>query len=349
MNERFRVLRGRCRHFFAYDVGQAIDLEACARLLGRPARPGGLRHERLAPEHFQFEPPPLRIPGPEDGPEVAIFDFGAISLAYASPLQGSAEELALLDAGTAALAADARRRVEGLLSRVAGTVAGMALAPFVEDYVLLEVEAFEPRMQPRALLGRHAAELARILRSEPGELSEDEVADALGARISYGPDDLTLVDWNGALVFGPGADDTGAVLEFANVQLLELRFLDDRLDRALDGAYEGMGPRVRFPLRVASRVHMARIGRMQVDAAILYERVRHALKLLGDQFLARLYRIAATRFHLAEWEASIRRKLETIESIYQKTFDRAAANRMELLEWLIIVLIAAGIAVPFLV
>jgi hypothetical protein len=317
-------------------------------VLGRPARPGGLRHERRAPEHFQFEPPPLRLPGADRGPEIALFDFGAVSLAYTAPFEGSVEDAVALDAATARLEADARRRVESLLSRVGPAVTGMSLAPVVEDYLVLEVEAFEPATRPRGLLGLHARDLARILRCEPAELSEDEVEDALSARISYGPDDLALVDWNGALVFGPGAEDVVSVLEFANVQLLELRFLDDQLDRALDRAWEGMNPSFPAALRFGSRGHMRRIGRMQVESAVLYERVRNALKLLGDQFLARLYRLAATRFHVAEWEASIRRKLETAESVYQKAFDRASAHRMELLEWLIIVLIAVSIAVPFL-
>ena len=72
-----------------------------------------------------------------------------------------------------------------------------------------------------------------------------------------------------------------------------------------------------------------------------------ALKLIGDQYLSRLYKLAADRLHLPEWDASILRKLETAESIYQKLSDRAATRRMEMLEWIIIILIAVSTVLAF--
>ena len=47
------------------------------------------------------------------------------------------------------------------------------------------------------------------------------------------------------------------------------------------------------------------VSQWQVDSAILFEGVNNVLKLLGDQYLARVYRLAAQRFHLTEWDASI--------------------------------------------
>jgi uncharacterized Rmd1/YagE family protein len=69
---------------------------------------------------------------------------------------------------------------------------------------------------------------------------------------------------------------------------------------------------------------------------------------LGDHYLARLYRLAAERFHLSDWDASILRKLDTLDSIYQKLSDQLSSRRMEALEWIIIVLIAVSILLPFL-
>jgi uncharacterized Rmd1/YagE family protein len=60
-----------------------------------------------------------------------------------------------------------------------------------------------------------------------------------------------------------------------------------------------------------------------------------------------VYRLASLRFHVSDWDASILRKLQTLESIYQKMTDRASTRRMELLEWIIILLIAVSIALPF--
>jgi len=122
-----------------------------------------------------------------------------------------------------------------------------------------------------------------------------------------------------------------------------------RLDDSLDRAYEALGapgPRLRGP--GVGRTGLARVGRMEVDSAILFERVNNALKLIGDPYLARMYRLASQRFRVAEWNAGILRKLEALESIYEKMSDQATAFRMEVLEWIIIALIAAELILPWL-
>jgi uncharacterized Rmd1/YagE family protein len=75
--------------------------------------------------------------------------------------------------------------------------------------------------------------------------------------------------------------------------------------------------------------------------------VNNALKLIGDQYLARVYKLAGDRLHLPQWDASILRKLQTVDSIYQKMNDEQQARRMEVLEWIIIVLIALSIGLAF--
>jgi uncharacterized Rmd1/YagE family protein len=76
--------------------------------------------------------------------------------------------------------------------------------------------------------------------------------------------------------------------------------------------------------------------------------VNNAIKMLGDQFLARVYRLAARRLHLDAWDASILRKLETLDSVYAKLSDEQNSRRMELLEWIIILLFLVSIALPML-
>ncbi len=346
-----RVAKGAGYLYFAFDIGQGIDLEAAARQLTLPAEPLRMRHRRPAPRYFQFEAPPLRVrlDAPpvaiggrrtNEGAEGVLFDFGALSVRYTASLEGPLAELIALSAAmeeeTGALADDARRLAGVLFDAIRAAVASPGIAPLTEDYAVYEIGALDPARAPAALLAEEPRALARILRGEPLALSDEEVQDALSARLAYGPSDLTLVDWNAALVFDESAEDSCAVLEYVNTQLLEMRLLDGKLDRSLDRCYEAVstGPWLPFvPLDVR------RIGQMQVDGALLYERVRNALKLLGDQYLARLYRLGAGRFHLAEWEGSIQRKLEAIESVYGKLFDRASARRMEFLEWLIVLLI----------
>src|SRR5262249_9759954 len=81
------------------------------------------------------------------------------------------------------------------------------------------------------------------------------------------------------------------------------------------------------------------LGELKVEANGLFERTGNVLKLVGDQYLARVYRLLAGRFHLQEWERSIQRKLEVLEGVYGVVSDQAGHFRTEFLEVIVIVLI----------
>ena len=66
-----------------------------------------------------------------------------------------------------------------------------------------------------------------------------------------------------------------------------------------------------------------------------------------DQYLARLHQAATRRFHTDDYERSVLRKVETLESIYAKIRDSQAQLRAEILEWIIIALIAFEVVMSF--
>src|SRR5437016_1117911 len=355
------VQEGVCYALFAYDAGLAINLDESERRITALTQRAAIRHKRRAPRYFEYRPAPLRVTQEREvlavgafrtAPSVdaVLYDFGAVSVTYQIPLAGPltrlitlAEELYESDV----LRADSRRWVESLLAAIAPAVIRPGLTDFVETYVIFEIGAFTPPCAPAALYTTYGQEVARILRSERAALSDQEVDDAVGHRISFGSEDVTLIDWDAALIADRDAEDVRAVLEFANVELLEMRYLDQQLDDALDESYDTLSRRDGLWLPGVTRADLRRIGQLQVDNAVLFEGVNNALKLLGDQYLARVYRLVSERFHLAEWDASILRKLQTLESIYQKLSDQSANRRTEALEWIIIALIAAEILIPF--
>jgi len=61
-----------------------------------------------------------------------------------------------------------------------------------------------------------------------------------------------------------------------------------------------------------------------------------------------VYLAASERFHFADWDQGIARKLAVTEGIYQKLADRTTARRLELLEWIVILLIGFEIVFSFL-
>jgi hypothetical protein len=359
------VSKGACHSIFVYDVAFSIDLAEAERRMTSSTQRETIKHKRRAPRYFEYQPAPLRI-SQETGPRVVInslernsqvelvaYDFGAVCVIYRIPIGSDTSDMLSLSEGlyeNEQLLSDSRRRVDEVLKIIQPAVSKSRVSSFVEDYVIFQVEAFAERLSVSELTTRYGMPIAQILRAETRELSDDEVNDALAQRISYGKDDLTIIDWNAALVVDKEPEDTLTVLEFANVELLEMRFLDQQLDDALTLAYERLGRRSQkwFPFR-SHTADLQDISQWQVDSAILFEGVNNVLKLLGDQYLARLYRLTAQRFHLADWDSSILRKLQTLESIYQKISDQLVSRRMEALEWIIIVLIAISILLPFFI
>ncbi|HEU5170213.1 MAG TPA: hypothetical protein VFU46_06730 [Gemmatimonadales bacterium] len=339
----------------AFELGHSIDLDRCERIVAESARQT-IRPSRRLPEHFAYRPAPLRLVQEGGGlavgrlrcaaVHVVLYDFGAASVAYELPLAGCPlEELADLSdrlCGGAGLVADARGRLEALLAVIGPAVTRPRLAEPVEDYLVFEVARFDPPVEPARLLSDAGPTLARLLRGETGSLAPEEVEDALGARLRVGPGDLAVVDWNAAFVCHPAADEARVVLDFANVQLLELRWLDAELDAALEQAYDALARVARGGLAELAfpAADLRHVGELQADAAVLFERVTNALKLVGDQYLSRLYRLVSGRLHLADWDAGIFRKLQTLDGIYQKLADRSAARRLEAIEWIVVLLIA---------
>lgn len=352
------IRTGTCFALYALEAGQGIDLDRAERRLAAAERQR-VKAPRRAPAFFAYEPAPLRVTVPVEPvivgaaataatADVVLYDFGAVSVSLALPLAGPLAAVPALAAelyGNERLAALARAVVERLSAMLGDAIARPHVAAVVEDYPVFVVAELVPPLNAAALIEGEARTVAQLLRAEPLELSAQEIADAVSHRISFGPDDVTVVDGDAALVYDREAEDVRAVLEFANVQLLEMRFLDAQLDRSLDRAYEELARGRRPGL---SGPDLRRLSRQQIDAAVLFEQVSNAVKLIGDQYLARVYGMAGRRFHLSEWDAAIARKLQTMEGIYAKLTDRAADRRMEMLEWIIIVLIAVSIVLPFL-
>lgn len=358
------IQSGICYAIFAYDAARAINLADAERRVHETTERPTIAHKRRTPSYFEYQPPPVRLS--QDAPplpvgkfttrpavDVMIYDFGAIAVIYALPIAGSLDALLGLSEelyDNEALLVDSRLRIDQLLKVIGDAATQSHPSPFVEDYVIFHLESFSEPLDPQRFCTQNARVIGQILRAERQTLSEQEVEDALSVRVSYGLDDVAVVDWNAALLVDREGDDVRAVLEFANVELLEMRYVDQKLDRALDQAYATLSRRSWGPPRIFASysADLRSLAELQVDSAALFEGVNNTLKLIGDQYLARLYRVVNRRFHLDEWDASILRKLQTLESIYEKISTQASNRRMEMLEWVIIFLIAFSIALEFI-
>lgn len=356
-------LTGVALAFFAFDIGFQIDLDAAEPLVREATRRRVVRARRPAPVWFDYSPPPLRLVVEGDAVavgdrkteqpvEMLIYDFGAVLLTYRLPLPASLAELTDLSAELyehADLEADARQRVRRVMEAIRSSIERPAFSEAVEDYAVFAVTGWQSDATPVELLNANRRRIAGIIEAEDSALSEEQARRSTDGVMSYSPDDLAVIDWNAAMLFDPEPDDVIAVLQHANVELLELRILDQELDAILDHADETLatlGQSRLWPAFMTSRM-LRRLASVQTDAAVMFEGVNNAIKLLGNQYLARLYRLAASRMDLPAWQASVQRKLVATEGLYQKMSDVTSSRRLETLEWVIIALITLSLLLPF--
>lgn len=355
------IASGTCHAVFAFDVAQHVDLEGLERHVAALVQRERIRRSRRAPKYFAFDPPPLRITIPAEPIEIGrfrtssqvgcvVYEFGVASVVFTMELAGPIADLQALSNELyehEAMQNAAVQHVHALLEIIRPFAAVPRVQDLIEDYVVYEIRRVEPEIAPAAFVSEHERWIAQVLRAESRPLSDQEIEESVGGKVAYGTADMAIIDWNAAMLFDAEADDVIAVLEFANLELLELRHLDAQLDRVLGAAWRTL-VEPRWPLFRTRAKEMRDLAKLQVESAMLFEQVNNALKLMGDQYLARLYRLASQRLHIGDWDASIRRKLETVNSTYAKVSDFQATRRMEILEWIIIVLIALSIAIGFL-
>jgi hypothetical protein len=354
------MLSGVLRLYVAFDWGEEIDLEKAGRLASGAVR--DLPRRPRTPSSIAYKPPPLRFPLPAVTMELpvlgvaqthsavlTVFDFAAVSASFAWPFHLALPQLRLLAGGlpdpatAAGILSVARAAVEPLHQALLRAIRN----PIWQESLWEEYYVFQfppgPPLEPDALLDSLADWVAGLLRLEDQPLSRDEVNEALRLALRYGLQDLFLPDWAAAVLVEheQESEETLQAIEFANLQLLEYRHIDNRLDDIVAQAYRLLerASRARLAFWRTYDAPLRVLGQLKVDANALFERTTNVLKLIGDQYLARVYRLAATRFHLREWQRNIERKLEALEGVYEVVSHQSATFRTEFLELVVIVLI----------
>jgi len=359
-----RVASGHLFFFYAYDAGFEIALEK-ARALCEASDSPGIAGLRPAPAHMQYRPRPLTVPAGEVAvtecgkplrldATVKIFDFGALSVTLTLSLEDlpidEYTEIALSLASGNGLEKSAREAAQRLFGRIRPAVSRPMFADLVEEYCVWHVGGFSPGLSGTDALARLPREIARLLTLEPGELSEAAVAEIVRAPIRYFENDLFLPEWNAAFVYDPKFQDTAEVLEFLNIQVLELRYFDRLLHEAIEEVSEELRPRRRLfhVLHDPYEKPLRKLSGIRTDVSLIRERIYNALKFVGDAYLARVYEEARRKVGAERHEGTVRDQLATLTEIYTALNNQAAAARAETLELIIILLIAIEIVMGLL-
>ncbi|HWE41650.1 MAG TPA: hypothetical protein VG432_04050 [Gemmatimonadaceae bacterium] len=358
-------VRGGATLYRIYDVGYSIDLERAASILAART-PARVRPERREAVAIRIANLPITLPlgasrltagGGSHEIELSarIFDFGVVSLRMRVPVPGEMGWGEFVDFGNRiGSGTDAQAifddELARLLTELAPAVERMGVATVTEDYTVFRVATLRDGNGAALAAGSLTdGDVVPLLLGEERPLSEAARRELLPHRFSYYADDLAILTWDNALVIDPAPDeetDVQYVLEFANAQLLELRYYDALLDAELPRMYDRVADARGGVRGFRNRRFRELLGKMQqtvADSTEIVERVENSLKVTDDVYLARIYAAALEIFRGRVWRAGIDRKLSIIRETYAMLNDEAQAARSEALEIAIVLLIVGEI------
>ncbi|MFP5379934.1 MAG: hypothetical protein ACLGHP_09340, partial [Vicinamibacteria bacterium] len=287
---------------------------------------------------------------------VKVYDYGVVSLAMTVPFSGDwaqFAELARRLASDAGLERAAEDYCRGLLERI-GPAARSPRAHFLsEDYFVFAVSATDAAQTAEALMDAHGADILAMLSGEAGALSRQEHDEVFRHRLSYLESDLVVPTWNNAFVYDTEAGIQGALelFEFANSQLLQFRYYDDRLEAELTESYAKLqAPSRWYEIWLDRRFTRAarHLHALLIDVNELTDRTDNALKLVGDVYAARLLALVSARLGVPAWRNAVRDKLKTLDDIYRFAVDQTGMDRGEVLEAAIVAILVFELILFFM-
>jgi hypothetical protein len=355
-------VRGYFRNLFIYDVAEAIRLEVLSSLssgsvTNLPANPpSAAPASAAAPPYFRFERPPhaenletCRLPSGESAEAKAkYYDYGVASIEMQIAFECDWPSLvpqAVRWSNAPELENRATELLRSALKRIAPALVKPVETWLREDYSIIQLhevcdQAGRPLLAAE-LLRQHAPELVQLVRAETIPLSDAERQEVLQSAISYSQNDLLVVGWLGAVVYGHSEEiaDTFQLLEYANTQLLEFRYYDRLLTDLLDRVYRSLehksGPLAAWLL---SR-DAAHLNTIRLDIMELTERVDNSIKFLSDMYYARLYGLIAARVGVPDYRRLVEQKLRTAGELYRFMVDQFNQSRSFILEFTVVIIL----------
>jgi hypothetical protein len=278
-----------------------------------------------------------------------VWDYGVLSLVFQIPIAEGTLWSSLIPKGAVfngdvpgieelnQLARDKARELTQLMKPALKRVNEWDVFEDYTIYFLEEVAGIERAAQ---LLEKGA--IPELILGEPKEkLSPKSRNGIREVSFQYSENDLVVIDWNSAIVIEPsGLRDIPDVLEFALTHLLEFRYYDDLLDHKLTDLYDSieLGKNTLFRGDFAKISHEA--NSRFIEFSEFLERIDNSLKVVGDFYLAVIFRGAIRRFRIGDWQESLSGKMNLLARVSELLQGEVNTRRAHMLELIIIMLIA---------
>lgn len=350
-------MKGEVVYLYAFDVANEIQMAKIENILADKPIPFELPTDRTLPRDVRFykplaiEPPsqttlagrPVRL-------LVRVYEVGVVSIAMRVSFDVDRLDCLLpfhkpvLD-DRRTFDAFARDLCRLTCESLKDVMVRAAPASEPEAYTIFCLTEIDGISDVNTWLAGQYREVAELLtESDPGTLSETQVAEVVRIRRSFAKSDAVVIDWDAALAIDLTGyvDDVLYVLELANLQLEEYRVIDERLDGYLDRAYEDVKHR-RFGLFGTYSKTLDALRVFRVDVTKLNDEVTHISKFFGDWHLARVYLGARERFYLDQWRTSVEERLSQVDNLYTVVNSDIGNKRMLWMEVLVLIFFAVDL------
>jgi hypothetical protein len=348
--------------FYLFDVAESVNLQAVPGLIGGPTVAARLSPKPATPPYLQYDKPPLSFDGDlvnaatldEFRVRFRIYDYGVLSIMLTRGLAGEWADLVTIGQ-TLIENEDLERRTEllcrAVVERLRPALSDHHDTHLSEDYLVFLVNELAEHQTADALLEARGSDVAAMLRGEKQALSAQERAQILRHSISYLVDDLVVTTWNAAFVYDTPAGAQAAldIIEFANSQLLQFRYYDERLDNELTAIYAGVQKPRWYDQWIGSRYTRAarQVHALYIDVNEITDRTANAIKFTGDVYAARLFTLVADRLGLNSWKGNVEGKLKTLDDIYRFAVEQSSMARGQLLELTIVLILIFELVLLF--
>lgn len=217
----------------------------------------------------------------------------------------------------------------------------------MESFTIIFIEELENKPLAREVLAWPGLPKLIIGESAEQHLGEKQVRDTLQHTDGYLDNDLVVIDWNSAFVLEPSASrDIPDILEFSRSMLLQLLVYDDQLDVELRQIYQEFSKRRGGMVSILSsryRKLAHDVSARLVEVTEFNERIEKSFRIIGDYYLARIYRTAITRFGIPVVRESVSRKHSLVEKVYDMLKGEVALMRGQAMELTIVLLIVVEV------
>lgn len=344
----------------AYDVAGEVNLELVQRMLVNK-NPDKFRLRKFHREMSIQDPPVILNLGEQDyimdgqtyrvSITGKVWNYGAVSLNFKIPVQSdTCNKLTDLifnfeqDPFFENIGTDL---VNDIIGAIAPAVKDPNTWEELEDYTVIQFVA------PRGCLDLPESfnfdELARLVEGQKNLTLSNQILEQIkNSLFQYSDEDLIIIDWNRAVIMGDQeeVEELTGIVEFAICQLLEMRFYDNLLDQKISNLYKAIKSQQStfFSNRYAKLAHEASL--LFIELSEVIELVENSLKVIGDTYYAKVYRVAIDRFQIPAWRRSISQKLDNLSNISSLFSSEINERRNQLMELIIIILIAIEV-VPF--